>query len=228
MPATFSVDEWYSLVNFILNKNQQGNLPPDKFNITGDQASWSYFSYLIGEYQKYQPGRPIAPVEFGLNAHIRESLTPFIQPFSTLTINAGTGQTPYPIDYEMWDAMYWGIYKQSVKFIQQNRLSSHINSQINPISRNPIFFSIYRGFEVWPHNIGTTELSYIRTPQRAQWNYTTDIYGRPVYNPATSQDPQWRRKDMFEIISRQLGMIGVNLQAPAVENYANMIKQGGQ
>jgi hypothetical protein len=228
MPAVMTVDDTYSLISFILNKNQQGNLPPEKFNLIINQSSWGYFNYLLGTYQKYQPGRPIAPVEFGHNAHIRESLTPFIQQPSTLTIDPVTGRTVYPTDYEMWDAMYWGIYKKPVKFIQQDRLASHLNSYIRPIAQNPVFLSVYRGFQLYPISIGQTELSYIRTPQTIQWNYTRDIYGRPIYNPATSQNPEWRRKDMMEIISRALEMVGVNLNAAAVSQYASQIKNIGQ
>lgn len=223
-----SVDDMYSLIQYVLNKNMQGNLPPDKFNLIINQASFSYFNYLLGEYQRYQPGRPIAPVEFGHGAHIRESLTPFIQQPSTLTIDPATGRTPYPTDYEMWDAMYWGIYKQPVKFIQQDRLGSHLNSSVRPISTNPVFLSIYRGFQLYPISIGQTELSYLRTPKNIQWNYINDIYGRPIYNAATSQNPDWRRKDIYQVITRALEMVGVNLQAPMVEQYATQIKNIGQ
>lgn len=227
MPAVMTIDEVYSLMNYILNKNQQGNLPPTQFNLVINQASFSYFNYLLGEYQRYQPGRPIAPVEFGQNAHIRESLTPFIQQPATLTIDA-QGRTAYPTDYEMWDAMYHGIYRQPVKFIQQDRLSSHLNSYIRPIAQNPVFLSMYRGFQVYPINIGQTELSYLRRPNNMQWNSTPDIYGRPIYDPLTSQNPDWRRKDIFQVIVRALSMVGVNLQAPIVAQYAETIKQAGQ
>lgn len=222
------VDEVYSLMKYVLNKNQQGALPPADFNRIINAAQFSYFNYLLGEYQRYQPGRPIAPVEFGQNAHIRESLTPFIQQPSQLTIDPVTGRTTYPADYEMWDAMYYGIYKKPVKYIQQDRLASHLNSYIRPVARNPVFLSIYRGFQVYPVSLGTTELSYIRTPQTIQWNYITDIYGRAIYNPATSQDPAWRKKDILQIIVRALAMVGVNLQAPMVAQYAEQIKQTGQ
>lgn len=227
MPVEMTVDEVYQLTNYALNKNQQGNLPPEKFNLIINQASFSYFNYLLGEYQKYQPGRPIATVEFGQNAHIRESLTPFIQQPTQLTID-GQGRAAYPTDYEMWDAMYWGIYKKPVKFVQQDRLSSHLNSYIRPIVQNPVFLSIYTGFQLYPTNIGQTELSYLRRPKNIQWNYTNDIYGRPVYSAATSQNPDWRRKDILQVIVRALALVGVNLQAPVVSQYAETIKQTGQ
>lgn len=222
------VNEVYSLVNFILNKNQGGNLPPNQFNLIINQAQYGYLNYLLGEFQRYQPGRPIATPEFGNSAHVRQRLTPFIQQPETLSINALTGFTPYPTDYEMWDAMYWGVYKMPVKFIQQDRLGVHLRSQINPVSRNPVFLSIYTGFTVYPNNIGTTELSYIRSPAMINWAYTTDIYGRPVWNQAASTNPQWDKIDMLQIIVRCLAMVGVNLQAAVVSQYAEQIKNGGQ
>ncbi len=228
MPAVMTVDEVYQITLFVLNKNQQGNLRPSDFNRIINQAQFSYFNYLLGEFQRYQPGRPISTVEWGQNAHIRERLTPFVQPPTTLAIDPVTGNTPYPSEYEMWDAMYWGIYKKPVKFIQQDRLASHLNSYIRPIATNPVFLSIYTGFTLYPNAIGTTQLSYIRTPATINWNNTTDIYGRPIYTPVGSVDPQWRREDMLQIIVRALAMVGVNLQAPAVAQYAEQIKQGGQ
>lgn len=222
------VDDVYSLCLFIIKKNQQGDLPPASFNLIINQAQYSYLNYLLGEFQKYQVGRPVAPVEMGLSAQIRQRLSPFIQPTTTLNIDPVTGQTPYPPDYEMWDAMYWGIYRQRVKFIQQSRLPSHLNSRISPVIRNPIFMSIYRGFEVHPENIGTTQISYIRSPQSINWAYIPDIYNRPVYNAGASTDPQWGREDMLQIIVRALAFVGVNLQAAQVEQYSNQIKGAGQ
>lgn len=228
MPSQMGVDEAYNIVLYAIKKNQQGDLPPDSFNNVINQASYSYLSYLKGSYQRYQPGRPIAPVEFGQNARIRESLSPFIQTPSTLTIDSLTGLTPFPDSYEMWDAMYWGIYKQRVKFIQQDRLDMHLNSRINLIQRNPVFLEIYNGFQLYPINIGQTQLSYIRSPKQIKWGSTPDIYGRPIFQPGLSQDPEWLRRDMLEVITRALAIVGVSLTVPQVEQYSNEIKQTGQ
>lgn len=228
MPAVLSVNEMYLIEKFILNKNQNGNLTPDMFNIINNQAQYDYLEFLLGDFRKYMNGRPIPPVAWGMTARIRESLTPFIQPPTTLTVNSSTGLVDNPPDYEMWDAMYWGIYKKRVKFIQQGRLDSHINSTINPVSRNPVFLSVYQGFQVYPVNIGTTQLSYIRSPREIRWGSTPDIYGRKVYNSATSQNPEWQRMDLMEVMARALRMVGVNLQAAQVSQYADQIKATGQ
>lgn len=228
MPASLSADDMYKIEQLILNKNQNGYFPPAQFNLVNNQAQYDYLEFLLGDFRKYQVGRPIPPVAWGQSARIRQSLTPFVQPPTTLNIDPATGRTLYPPDYEMWDAMYWSIYKQPVKFIQQGRLASHINSSINPVSRNPVFLSIYRGFQVYPTNIGATEISYIRTPKNITWGSTSDIYGRLVYNPALSADPEWDRVDCIQIITRAMRMMGVNLQAEQVNQYAEQIKGGGQ
>lgn len=227
MPASLSADEMYKIEQLILNKNQNGYFPPEQFDIVNNQAQYDYLNTLLGDFRKYQVGRPIPPVAWGQTAKIRQSLTPFVQPPTTLTVNGTTGLAAYPPDYEMWDAMYWGIYKQPVKFIQQGRLASHLNSSINPISRNPAFLSIYTGFQIYPTNIGTTDLSYIRTPRNIHWGSDPDIYGRKIYNAATSSDPEWDRVDCIQIIVRAMRMMGVNLQAPEVNQYAEQIKNVG-
>lgn len=81
---------------------------------------------------------------------------------------------------------------------------------------------------MYPINIGTTEISYIRSPKIIRWGSTPDIYGRKVYNPLTSSDPEWQRQDVLEIIVRAMRMMGVNLQATQVSQYADMIKNNGQ
>jgi hypothetical protein len=227
MPAELSSDEMYQIENYILNKNQNGNLSPEKFNLINNQAQFDYLNSLLGEIKKYTLGRPIPPSAWGMTARIRESLTPFIQPPTTISVDPVSGQALNPPDYEMWDAMWWGN-NQRVKFIQQGRLYSHYNSTINPISRNPVFLSIYTGFQIYPTTIGEVKLSYIRTPRMINWAATTDIYGRKVYNPNSSSAPEWQRMDCMQIMARALRMVGVNLQAGEVSQYAEEIKNLGQ
>lgn len=228
MPETITVDEMYQIERLIINNNQNGNLTPDRFNLINEQAQYDYMEFLLGDLRKYQMGRPIPPTAWGMTARVRQSLTPFIQPATSITVDPISGIALFPPGYQMWDAMYWSIYRKRVKFIQQDRLDSHINSTINPISRNPVFLSIYTGFEVHPNNIGSVNLSYIRNPRPIVWGSTSDIYGRRVYNPALSSQPEWFREDVIQIMVRALRMMGVNLQSTQINQYAEQIKNTGQ
>ena len=222
-----SVDDMYRLIQFIVKKNQNGNLRPSDFNNIINVAQVSYMDFLLGEFLKYTPGRPFAAVEFGQNQDIRQRLSPFIPAPVTLTVDAN-GQSAYPNDYLNFDAITYGIYRQRVKYIQQDRLFSHLNSYIDPVALNPIYLIYEDGFQFYPTNLGAAYLSYIRRPANMVWAYTTDIYGRPIYNAGASVQPEWQEIDQLEIVARALMQVGLNLQLRDVQQYSQIIKNTGQ
>jgi hypothetical protein len=227
-----TVDFVYKICQFIANKNQQGYIKPADFNIIINSAQYSFLDYLLGEFQQYQNGRPVARVELGQNEAVRQRLTPFIDAPTTLTIGA-SGLVAYPDDFQAVDAMYTSAIGRIV-FVQQHKLYSHLESVIDPISSNPIYLIQSDGFQFYPNTnynnvtLTSAKLSYVKTPTTITWGYTLDVNGRPVYDPATSADPAWYDVDMFEIISRALRMVGVNLQSQEVSQFAEQVKQQGQ
>lgn len=223
-----TVDQIYSLMKYAVAKNiQMGYLAPDDFNITINMAQDSYMDYLKGRYQNYQVRRPIAVVEIGENQMIQQSLSQLIYG-TLLTVNPTTGIAPFPSDYEVNNAM-WGQYGYyNIKFVQQDRLDSYIHSAIDPIATNPVYLIQHEGFHFFPETIGTTRLSYYRTPPPITWGYDLDGNGLPVYSPIKSQQPVWADLDILQIIVRALQIVGVNLQLGVVMQYSQEIKQGGQ
>lgn len=224
-----NVNEVYTLIQYIVNKNQQGYVSPSDFNQVINQAQKSYTSYLLGSFQGYMPGRPVARVEFGQNSVIRDRLSPIIRSNYTLNIDS-TGFSPYPTDYLQTDAIITTSF-QRVRYVQQDSLYSYYNSVIDPISSNPIYLMETAGFRFYPVGLGTAILSYVKNPPIIIWGYTTDpVTGRPVYDPTpgVSIDPVWDDAAIFEIISRALSLIGVNLQSAAISQFAESIKREGQ
>lgn len=223
-----TVDDCYRVMLYAVAKNlQDGYLSPDDFNQTINFAQRSYLDYLLGQYQRYQIQRPIAPVEFGQNERIRQSMAALIYNI-VLTVDPITGISPYPSDYEYNDAM-WSLYGfYNIKFIQQDRLMGYHRSTIDPIARNPVYLLREEGFWFDPIDIGNARMSYVRTPPPIHWGFTVDGNGIPVYDSAISQDPIWADTDIYQIIVRALSLVGVNLQLPIVMGYANEIKNSGQ
>ena len=232
-----TVDVVYNLVQFICNKNQNGgNISPDEFNSVISQAQLGLFNYLLGQFQDYSVGRPGARVEFGVNMVVRQRLAPFIGPRILLTVD-NTGFVPYPTDYQQWDAFFQINMIHRVRPGQQNKLYSFIKSFIDPIATNPVVTIENKGFRVYPNptDTGTSipnaqfQLSYVSTPPPIVWGFIPDpVTGLPVYNPSTSTDPQWYDVDCFEVISRALAMIGINLQSQEISEFANNITKNGQ
>lgn len=224
-----TTDQIYQTILYAVAKNSyQGYVSPDDFNnVLMPTAQKNYLDYLLGEYQRYQVGRPIATVEFGQNQRIRQSIAPLIYG-TILSPNVTTGIAPFPSDYEYVDAMFtpYNIYR--IRFTQQDSLFSVFRSSIDPVSENPIYTLQNEGFHFYPPNIGTAALSYVRTPPPIFWGYNLDGNGIPVYNVSLSQQPIWGDTDIYQIIVRALQLVGVNLQLGVAMQYAEQIKQGGQ
>lgn len=223
-----TTDEVYKIILYAAAKNkQQGYISPADFNgVLMPVAQKSYLDYLRGEYQKYQPGRPIPVVAFSQNEMVRQSFAPLIYG-AVLNPNSTTGIASFPYDFEFVDAM-WGVYGfYNIRFVQQDRLDSYIHSEIDPVASNPIYLIRHEGFQYYPENIGQTRLSYVRKPPSIIWAYTLDSNNRPVYDAANSTQPVWGESDMMNIIVRALQLVGVNLQLGVVIQYSQEIKNLG-
>ncbi|MBK7883528.1 MAG: hypothetical protein IPJ81_06815 [Chitinophagaceae bacterium] len=222
-----TVDFMYKLMLEIINKNQQGYLPPAGFNNYINQSSISYMSFLFGQTQQYSPGRPIARVELGMNEILAQRLAPFVDPIYTLTIN-GSGVAPYPPNYEQIVAMFTNTGLQRIRYAEKDKIYSLANSVIDPVATNPIYSIQNNGFQFYPITLGNAKISYVKTPPEIIWAFILDDKGRAIYDAGNSVDPLWNDVDCLEIITRALAMVGVNLQSAAVIQYANQITKGGQ
>jgi len=232
-----NIDEVYQLVLYSTSKNlQQGYVSPQDFNLVINQAQKSYTSYLLGSFQQYTPGRPIARVQFGQNTIIRTRLAPIIY-WTNLSVDS-FGYAPYPGDYLQTDAMFTIYGYDRIRAVQQDSLYSYYNSTIDPVEDNPIYILENTGFRFYPEDIGQAKLSYVINPPQMVWAYTLDpITGIPTYSaaggpsviPTTgSIDPVWDDAAIQEIVVRALAIIGVNLQLNTVEQYSMVIKNQGQ
>lgn len=220
-----TVDELYRLGLAIVKKNQQGYLKPADFNIFINQGQRSYASWLLGSFQQYTPGRPVARVELGNNATVRQRLTPVIYGY-VLSID-GQGKSPYPGDYLQTDAMSIYGFKR-VKMVEQDRLYAYMNSVIDPVATNPIYLLKDDGFQFYPVTTGQANLSYVRNPPAILWAFTEDGNGRAIYDSVNSVDPVWDELACFEILTRALQMFGVSIQAREVVAFSQEIKANGQ
>ena len=219
------VNDWYTLILFILNKNQQGYLAPSKFNLIINEAQNMYQSFLLGSFQAYTPGRAVARVELGQNAVIRQRLAPTIKK-ALLTIEVG-GTCVYPDGYIQSDSMLTDNNKR-IKLVQQDSLYSYLSSTIDPVETNPIYLIEDANFQFYPLTLGEAKLTYVQKAPAITWAFTLDVNNRPIYDAGTSVQPVWDSIAKMDIIARALSMVGVNLQAGAVAQFANQIKAQGQ
>lgn len=222
-----TVDDIFKVMLFAIKKNQNGSLKPDDFNRVINVGMRSWIAWILGDFQTYQPGRPISKVELGNNSVVRQRLTPCIYGY-ILNIDATTGISPYPGDYLQTDTMYSIYGVKRIRYTENNQLHSAYNSVIDPIATNPIYLIEDDNFLFYPSTQWQAKLRYVKDPPDIHWGSTPDIHGRLVYDPATSVDPIFDNLTMMEIIVRALALVGVNLQLNTVIAYSNEIKNQGQ
>ena len=222
-----TVDDMYSIINFAINKNQNGTFVAEDFNRVIPLAESGFISYLLGTFQTYQNGRPVARVELGQNSIVRQRLSPIIKRV-VLTIDSG-GLSSYPTNYIQTDAMWTDIttYKR-IKWCDQDKWYSTVNSSIDKVALKPIYMITDTGFEFAPKTIGVAYLSYVQQPTPIKWAFTLDANSRRVYDVSNSIQPVWNNVAIMEIIVRALALIGINLQLREVESYSQLIKTQGQ
>lgn len=226
-----NVNDLYELMLFIINKFQSGNFTQDEFNVVINRAQKSFLNYLLGQFVSYQYGRPISKVQFGMNEIVRQRITPLIDPPVPLVIDAN-GLAPYPANFEQVDAIYTST-KDRIRFVPQHKLYSYLGSVIDPINTNPIFLIESGGFRFYPNTtyngtaLSGVTLSFVKTPPDIVWASIPDGQGRPVYNPSASVDPVWYQVDWMELVHRGLSMVGVNLQASEISQFAQQVKLQG-
>jgi hypothetical protein len=221
-----TVDFMYRVMQGVINKAQNGYLDPKTFNVFIQQSQLSFLDYMLGEFQQYQVGRPIAKLQYSMTEETRQRLTPFIKSPVTLTIDV-TGLAPYPGDYQQTDSML-DMSNNRIRYVQQHKLFSYLASVIDPVATNPIYLIQANGFQFYPITQGQAKLSYISTPPTIVWAFIPDANGIPVYDPGPSVDPEWYDTDCLEIIARALKMTGVNLSSQEISQYADQIKIQGQ
>ena len=224
----------YNLLKFIPNQLQRGNLSPARINLIAQQAQTSFLDYCLGQMQQYQYGAPQSRVEYAVNETARLRLTPFIDAVTTLTIDV-TGLAPYPPNFEQVDAMYMNNAQRTrIRFVPQHKAPNYISDPIDPVDSNPIYLLESDGFRFYPNTnfdgvtLGTALLSYVHTPTPFNWAYTLDGNGRPQYDAGNSHGYDFYDVDCLEIIARGLRMIGINLAAGEVGQYAQQIIDKGQ
>jgi hypothetical protein len=218
-------DTPFRIVKYISNKFNGGVITGQNYMDMINQAQRDFLSFLLGQFVSYQYGRPLARVQFGMNEIVRQRITPFIDPPSTLTIDV-TGASPYPAGLQQVDAMYTSTM-QRIRYVPQHKLYSYLNSKIDPIATNPIFLIVSTGFKFYPASLGTALISYVDTPPNVVWNSAPDAQGRPQYTSAGSIGPEFYDVDVMELIQRCLAMVGINLQASEVSRYAEVVKTEG-
>jgi hypothetical protein len=220
-----TIDKVYKIVSYLVDKYQGTYLSPDDFNIVINMAQNQYLSFLTDDTGG--PNRnPKNPVGMSTSAIIADTLSNFLVE-STLTITSQISGKPFNLYKTVAIRTVDDDYP--VRYVSEDKVSSFVGNAIDaPSTTEPIYYEIGSNYKFYPSSLSSAKLSYIRNAAELKWAYT----GALVYNPAGSlpaddADIEWGDSDLYEIIYRAIGIIGINLKDGDLVRASQFIKNDG-
>ena len=220
-----NINEVYKLVSYLVDKYQGTYLSPDDFNMVINMAQNQYMSFLTDDTGA--PTRnPKNPIGMSTSAIVADTLSTFLIE-SNLVITSQTAAKPANLYKTV--AIRTVDDNFAVRYVSEDKISSFVGNAIDsPTNTEPIYYEIGSSFKFYPSTLTTAKLSYIRNASDLKWDYTGALlYNTVTSLPADNADIEWPDSDLYEIIYRAIGIIGINLKDGDLVRAAQLVKNDG-
>ena len=215
----------------ILNKDNNGYVTPEEFNLFAKQAQLELFEEYFYDYNKWvvKQNRRLANSGYtDIPKQLAEVIDLFTYESAALAnvVNVFTLPTNW---YTLNTVLYNSITK--VERVEQNKIyeltSSHLTT---PTTTYPAYVmngatvsAPGNSITVYPATITTGEIAvqYVRYPLDPKWTYTT-VSGSPVFNQSATdyQDFELPAVDQNDLVLKILQYAGISIRETAVAKAA--------
>lgn len=213
----WSVDDIYSCVKSITQKNQSGSISPTDLFYAWNVEQHTYFQDLVGRWQARAGGKQGANTGLIANDEILSELAQFI---STASLTIASGSANKPSDYIK--RLSLRINDTEVCIIRPDQIAAVKDDVIDPpsVANDSYFATEYAtAFKFLPTTVTAATLDYLAACTDIVWGYTLDGDGRPVYASGSSVQPKWTTPIIIEITKRALVNLGVKFKDADFTNY---------
>lgn len=220
-----NINEVYKLVSYLVDKYQGTYLSPDDFNMVINMAQNQYLSFLTDDTGTM--GRnPKNPVGMSTSAIVADTLSGFL---TESTVAVASQLAAKPADLYKTVAIRTTDDNYAVRFVASDRVASYIDNAIDaPTTTEPIYYELGSNYKVYPNTVTSIKVSYIKTPQTLKWAYTGGlVYDAANSVPANNAALEWGDVDVYEIVYRAIGIIGINLKDGDLMRASQLVKNDG-
>jgi hypothetical protein len=230
-----NINDVYSFVKFLADKDQQGNFTPKNFNDNCPRA----LNELISK--KYNNPMDKTPNKTGWqkDQKITDDLR-FLLVRNEVSNVSPDGKLPLPADYLHLSSLVYN-YKYSengqtivepneVDIVDDNEIAGFTGSSIygkRIKAKKYVIAAFYSDhLQFYPKNINVVDLTYLRKPKNPFWAFTL-TNGRPVYDPVNSVDLELPDELVNEFCMILASYLSINLRDAEFTQYIEMKKQQG-
>jgi hypothetical protein len=180
------INEVYTTVLQILNKDSRGYVTPQEFNNYAELAQLSIFEDLFHEYSKAlvkQNGRLYHSEYSNIPAHIREVIDIFTSE-TTLVNNSGVYTIQDPEFYRLIQIL---ANNREVEEVSKTEISRLIRNELARPTRDfPYFVKLGSQYKLYPTSLGNNVVAfYVRKPKAPKWTFFS-VGGNALFNPSAT------------------------------------------
>lgn len=217
------INQVYTTVLAILNKDNRGYVSPMEFNLYSELAQLSIFEELFHKYAKslVKQNNRMYNSEFSdIPKHIREVFDIFSDEVNLVEDANGFFFYDIPnfykgikIEINNGDQDFYGRFEvEEVSKLEINKLIN--NNIIAPTEEYPVYIRLNDKYKLFPEItykrvIGT----YVRKPNAPKWTYV-DVSGNPLFNPSAADYTDFEIPSQFfyDLVVKILGYCGIEIR----------------
>lgn len=220
------VNEVYTKVLSILNKESRGFLTPGEFNNIGSQVQLELLDKAFYDYNRAVVRESLGRTGEGY-ANIPKKIQDKIDPFyATESISLTSGVGTLPTFYNIINISADSRLTQ-LERIDKSKLSFLLSSPLTaPSSTFPIYYVTGSTITVNPTTISSIDIDYISVPADPKWNFDTDsATGAFTYNATGAVNFTLHPSEEVELVIGILKYAGVVIKDPSVLQMATREEQ---
>ena len=239
MPTRVNINSLKEFVEFLLRKRQSGDHTPEEFNTAIQGASRNLFAKKYGFIQQHKNRNGVSWEEI---QKVRDDMI-FLLREVPLTINS-SGLADLPDDYNHWTSLDYRYYinKDCTSTTDPNLvpticdidvLPSHAFrrrqcSKLLPVTKSKPIAKIAKDQKIqfYHTDLGRSILEYLTMPVDPVWGYTGTI-ANPIYDAATSIDPDWPEQCLNELAAATMEYMGIAIREAEMVQWAMAKQEGG-
>lgn len=207
----------------ILNKDNNGYITPEEFNLFAKQAQLEIFEQYFYDYTNWVNKRNGRLANDGYS-DIQKNIAETIDIFSTssnLSYSGINQSFALPSDWYYINVVLFGT--KEIEFVAQNKVMNLLNSNITaPSVSYPAYYQKGNDIKVYPTTIQSSVSSlYVRYPVDPKWTYTV-VAGSPIFNQSAVdyQDFELPESAQNDLVYKILSYSGVNIREAEVVQFA--------
>lgn len=220
------IDTIYKVLLTIINKENQGYISPEEFNLLAINVQNEIFrSYFNDEnLAKNKENRGLTNRGYGNQAfNVRQNITAF---GANADITAVAGVITLPTNlYLLEDNGVSTSEGILIDEVERNAIITMMRTEAAPTVLYPVYESYGSTLRVYPNTITGVNVRYIRKPLDPKWTYSI-VANKEMFDPSNGsfRDFELGVEEFSNIVLKMLSFFGINLREAEVVQVAEQLK----